>query len=96
MSHKEIDIKAELLAVNFEHLSWLPQRVFTVTASADNQIRGNHTTDCNEFVVLLNGKATFNLNADGIESEIHLNLRGNNLYINKGTFVRYILDTIGS
>lgn len=75
-----------------------PQGLVVVppTASADNQIRGNHTTDCNEFVVLLIGKATFFLNIDGIDSEIQLNLRGNNIYINKGTFVRYNLNTIGS
>lgn len=96
MSDKEIDFHAELLAVNFEHLPWLPQRVFTVTASADNQIRGNHITDCNEFVVLLTGKATFFLNKDGLESEIQLNSRGNKIYINKDTFVRYNLNTIGS
>jgi hypothetical protein len=58
----------------------------------------NSLLDLIERVIfsLFTSKSTFFLNIDGNESEIQLILRGDNTYINKGTIVRYNLNTIGS
>ena len=97
MEFQELQVRDELIAVDFQKMPWTPVRAFTVTASQDEQERGNHITGSNEYVILVNGSVSFEVTlSDGTKNEVQLNSSGESFYMDSTSFVKYRLLEKGS
>ena len=87
------DTRGNLLPVEFSDIPFLPVRIFIVGDSPGKMERGGHFVRCTELVVLLSGKATFRLGAEGDSLEILLlQSPGDSVLLYAEDYVRYHLE----
>jgi hypothetical protein len=93
--HVEVfrDDRGALLPVSLASAPFPVKRVFVVTDSVGQPVRGNHLVPCRQLLILVSGSVSVSVGEDDSSVVVsRLDTVGETLFLEPGTFVRYTLS----